>query len=177
LPGGCEAVAGDPLDESSFAAAVAPSETFVQLVGVPRPSPAKARQFREIDLVAGRASVAAARGAGVHHFVYVSVAQPAPVMKAYQAVRAEVESLLKDSGVPATVLRPWYVLGPGHRWPYLLKPFYQLCERLPRTRETALRLGFVTHDEMTAALVRAVENPSEDFRVLAVPDIRAAASA
>ena len=176
LPTGCEAVAGDPLDGSSFAAAVAPSETFVQLVGVPRPSPAKARQFREIDLVAGRASVAAARGAGVRHFVYVSVAQPAPVMKAYQAVRAEVESLLKDSGMPATVLRPWYVLGPGHRWPLLLKPFYYLCERLPRTREITLRLGFVTHDQMTDALVRAVENPPEDFRVLAVPEIRASAA-
>src|SRR5207237_1344396 len=95
LTGGVEAVVGDPLDESSFAASVAPSDTFVQLVGVPRPSPAKAREFREIDLVSGRAAVAAARGAGVEHFVYVSVAQPAPVMKAYQEVRAEVESLLR----------------------------------------------------------------------------------
>jgi uncharacterized protein YbjT (DUF2867 family) len=175
LPAGCETVAGDPLDEASFAGAVGPSDTFVQLVGVPRPSPAKARQFREIDLVSGRASVAAARKAGVRHFVYVSVAQPAPVMKAYQEVRAEVEAALKSSGVPATVLRPWYVLGPGHRWPYLLKPFYYVCERLPSTRESARRLGFVTHAQMTAALVRAVEDPAPDFRLLTVPDIRAAA--
>jgi uncharacterized protein YbjT (DUF2867 family) len=174
LPRGCEAVVGDPLDESSFAEAVSPSDTFVQLVGVPRPSPAKARQFREIDLVSGRASVAAARAAGVAHFVYVSVAQPAPVMKAYREARAEVEGLLRESGVRATVLRPWYVLGPGHRWPYLLKPFYYVCERLPSTRETALRLGFVTHAQMTGALVRAVEGPAEEFRVLTVPDIRAA---
>jgi uncharacterized protein YbjT (DUF2867 family) len=174
LPRGCEAVEGDPLDSSSFSARVSPSDTFVQLVGVPRPSPAKARQFREIDLVSGRASVAAARAAGVAHFVYVSVAQPAPVMKAYWEARAEVEGLLRESGVRATVLRPWYVLGPGHRWPYLLKPFYYVCERLPSTRETALRLGFVTHAQMTGALVRAVEEPAEDFRVLTVPDIRAA---
>ena len=175
LPAGCEAVVGDPLDEASFAGAVAPSDTFVQLVGVPRPSPAKARQFREVDLVSGRASVGAARAANVDHFVYVSVAQPAPVMKAYQEVRAEVEALLRESGVRATVLRPWYVLGPGHRWPYLLKPFYYVCERLPPTRETALRLGFVTHAQMTAALLRAVEDPAPDFRLLTVPDIRAAA--
>jgi uncharacterized protein YbjT (DUF2867 family) len=175
LPRGCGTVAGDPLDESSFNAAVSPSDTFVQLVGVPRPSPAKARQFREIDLVSGRASVGAARAAGVRHFVYVSVAQPAPVMKVYQEVRAEVESLLKESGVPATVLRPWYVLGPGHRWPYLLKPFYYVCERLPSSRETAQRLGFVTHAQMTAALLRAVEDPAPDFRLLTVPDIRTAA--
>jgi uncharacterized protein YbjT (DUF2867 family) len=174
LPRGCEAVSGDPLDESSFAASVSPSETFVQLVGVPHPSPAKARQFREIDLVSGRASVSAARAAKVRHFVYVSVAQPAPVMKAYQAVRAEVESLLQESGMSATVLRPWYVLGPGHRWPSLLKPFYYLCERLPSTRETALRLGFVTHAQMIAALVRAVEEPAADFRIVTVPEIRTA---
>jgi uncharacterized protein YbjT (DUF2867 family) len=177
LPRGCEAVHGDPLDESSFAGRVSPSDTFVQLLGVPRPSPAKAKQFREIDLVSGRASVAAARAAGVAHFVYVSVAQPAPVMRAYWEARAEVECLLRESGVRATVLRPWYVLGPGHRWPYLLKPFYYVCERLPRTRETALRLGFVTHAQMTDALVRAVEEPAEDFRVLTVPDIRASSPA
>ena len=172
LTAGVEAVVGDPLDESSFAASVAPSDTFVQLVGVPRPSPAKAREFREIDLVSGRASVAAARGAGIKHFVYVSVAQPAPVMKAYQAVRAEVESLLRESGMPATVLRPWYVLGPGHRWPYMLVPFYWLMERLPSKRETAQRLGLVTHAQMIAALLRAVEEPAEDFRVVTVPEIR-----
>ena len=176
LPAGCGAIAGDALDGATFAASVAPADTFVQLVGVPRPSPAKARQFREIDLASARASVAAAKAAGVRHFVYVSVAQPAPVMRAYQAVRAEVESLLKDSGVPATVLRPWYVLGPGHRWPYLLKPFYYVCERLPSTRSAALRLGFVTHAQMTAALLRAVEDPAPDFRVVTVPDIRTAAA-
>ncbi|MDQ3747235.1 MAG: epimerase, partial [Acidobacteriota bacterium] len=146
--------------------------TFVQLVGVPRPSPAKARQFSEIDLASGRASVGAARSANVRHFVYVSVAQPAPVMKAYQEVRAEVESLLRESGVRATVLRPWYVLGPGHRWPYLLLPFYKLMERLPSKRETALRLGLVTHAQMVAALVRAVEDPAQAFRVVTVPEIR-----
>lgn len=172
LPAGCEAVAGDPLNASSFEGAVAPADTFVQLVGVPRPSPAKARQFREIDLVSGRASVGAARAAGVEHFVYVSVAQPAPVMKAYQEVRAEVESLLREAGVRATVLRPWYVLGPGHRWPYLLLPFYWFMERLPSKRETARRLGLVTHAQMVAALVHAVEDPAPDFRVVAVPEIK-----
>jgi uncharacterized protein YbjT (DUF2867 family) len=172
LPAGVEAVEGDPLDGATFVARVAPSDTFVQLVGVPRPSPAKARQFREIDLVSARASVEAARGAGIGHFVYVSVAQPAPVMRAYIAVRAEVETLLRESGMRATVLRPWYVLGPGHRWPYVLMPFYWLCERLPQTRESAERLGFVTHAQMTDALLRAVEDPAPDFRVVTVPQIK-----
>src|ERR1044071_363244 len=178
LPRGCEPVAGDPPDPSSFAQPGAPAHNIAHTVrpaGGRRPPPRRPRQSREISLVSGRASVEAARASGVHHFVYVSVAQPAPVMKAYQEVRAEVEAALKDAGLPATVLRPWYVLGPGHRWPYLLKPFYYVCERLPPTRESAQRLGFVTHAQMTAELLRAVEDPAPDFRLLTVPDIRTSA--
>ncbi|MEK6299104.1 MAG: NAD(P)H-binding protein [Acidobacteriota bacterium] len=177
LARGCEAVIGDALDASSFAEHVQPSDTFVQLVGVPHPSPAKAAEFRSIDLASVRASVSAAAGAGVKHFVYVSVAQPSPVMKAYQAARAEGEQMIRDSGLDATILRPWYVLGPGHRWPYALIPMYWLFERLPGTRETAQRLGLVTLEEMVAALVRSVEFPPSQIQVLEVPAIRSAASA
>jgi uncharacterized protein YbjT (DUF2867 family) len=172
LPDGCLAVAGNALDKESFAAKVPPSEIFVQLVGVPRPSPAKAKQFREIDLVSVRASVPAAVLAGVKHFVYLSVAQPAPVMKAYQEVRAEGEKLLRESGLKHTILRPWYVLGPGHRWPYLLLPIYKIMELIPSTRERAMRLGFVTIEQMTSALVNAVETEPDDARIFDVPRIR-----
>jgi uncharacterized protein YbjT (DUF2867 family) len=172
LPRGCEPVIGNALDSSSFAERVQPSDTFVQLVGVPHPSPAKAAEFQSIDLASARASVSAAAGVGVKHFVYVSVAQPSPVMKAYQAVRAEGEKMIRDSGLAATILRPWYVLGPGHRWPYALVPMYWLFERIPATRETARRLGLVTLEEMVAALVRSVESPADGIRVLDVPSIR-----
>ena len=54
----------------------------------------------------------------------------------------------------------------------MLVPFYWLMERLPSKRETAQRLGLVTHAQMTSALLRAVEEPAEDFRVVTVPEIR-----
>src|SRR4051794_23782906 len=120
VPSGCDVVTGDPFDRATFADAIAPADTFVQLVGVPHPSPSKALQFVEIDLRSAVESIAAARRANVRHFVYVSVAQPAPVMKAYQAARAEAERTLIASGLAHTIVRPWYVLGPGHRWPYAL---------------------------------------------------------
>ena len=88
LAKGAIAVPGNALDRATFAPQIAPSDTFIQLVGVAHPSPAKAQQFREIDLVSARESVAAARAAGVAHFIYLSVAQPAPAMQAYVAVRA-----------------------------------------------------------------------------------------
>src|SRR2546427_5647743 len=152
LPRGCEAVIGNALEASSFAESVPPSDTFVQLVGVPHPSPAKAAEFRSIDLASVRASVTGAAQASVEHFIYVSVAQPAPVMKAYQQVRAEGEKLIRDSGMNATIIRPWYVLGPGHRWAYALIPMYWLFEHLPGTRETARRLGLLTREQMIVAL-------------------------
>src|SRR5207247_1527733 len=106
----------------------------------------------------------------VRHFVYVSVAQPAPVMKDYLAVRAEGEALLRASGLNATILRPWYVLGPGHRWPYFLLPMYWVGELLPGTRASARRLGLVTLDQMLFALANAVDEPAAGVRVWEVPE-------
>ncbi len=172
LPVGCEAVVGDALDAASYAHAIAPADTFIHLVGVAHPSPSKAKQFQTIDLASARLAAVAARAANVGHFIHVSVAQPAPVMHAYIAARAAAEQAILDAGLNATILRPWYVLGPGHRWPYLLSPVFWLLERLPGTRETACRLGFVTLAEMTRALRHAVDHPVSGIRIRAVPEIR-----
>lgn len=174
LPTGCIPVFGNALDRSTFAGKIHPADTYIQLVGVTHPSPAKAKQFREIDLVSVQESVATATAAKVQHFIYLSVAQPAPAMKAYLEVRAEGERLIRESGLNATILRPWYILGPGHRWPYLLLPMYWFFEILPRTRETARRLGLVTLRQMVNATLGAVENPPTGIRIQSVPDIRSA---
>jgi uncharacterized protein YbjT (DUF2867 family) len=172
LPGGCTAVVGDALDKSSYLSEIAPADTFVQLVGVAHPSPAKGAQFRSIDLVAGKAAIEAAAEAGLQHLIYLSVAQPAPMMKAYIAVRAECEALIRERCLNATILRPWYVLGPGHRWPYILVPVYWMLGNLPATREGAQRLGLVTLPQMIESLVEAVESPATGVSVKGVPDIR-----
>ena len=64
------------------------------------------------------------------------------------------------------------MLGPGHRWPYFLIPFYKLMELLPSTRAGATRLGLVTLDQMSQALLHAVENPAQGVRIVEVPEIR-----
>jgi uncharacterized protein YbjT (DUF2867 family) len=174
VPAAASTVLGTALDAASFADAIPRDATVVHLVGTPHPSPAKAAEFERVDLVSIRATVAAAVQARARHFVYVSVAQPAPVMRAYVAVRREGEALVATSGIAATILRPWYVLGPGHRWPYVLVPAYAVLRRLPATRAGAERLGLVTHEQMVAALVRVVEAPPDaGVRILEVPEIRA----
>jgi len=77
LPAECIPVLGNALDAASYADKIAPADTFVQLVGVAHPSPAKAEQFRKVDLISGLGAVAAAKAADIRHFVYLSVAHPA----------------------------------------------------------------------------------------------------
>ena len=174
VPEGATAVAGDALVAHSFAGALDRGTTLVHLVGTPHPSPAKAAEFERIDLASIRASVDAARSAAIAQLVYVSVAHPAPMMQAYVAVRRAGEAAIVRAGLCATILRPWYVLGPGHRWPMVLAPFYAIAEWLPAMRESARRLGLVTLSQMVAALVRAIEAPAPtgQTRIVEVAAIR-----
>jgi uncharacterized protein YbjT (DUF2867 family) len=176
VPDGAQPIVGDALDARSYGDALTSRDTLIHLVGTPHPSPAKAEEFRRVDLPSIEAAVAAASTAGVPHFVYVSVAHPAPIMRAYIEVRSAGERAIEAAGLTATILRPWYVLGPGHWWPVVLMPVYALMEAVPATRPGARRLGLVSISQMINALVHAVEAPpaSRAVRVLTVPDIRRA---
>jgi uncharacterized protein YbjT (DUF2867 family) len=174
VPGGAEIVVGDALDAATFAGAIAPADALVHLIGTPHPSPAKAASFQAVDLRSVETVLVAARAAQIRHLIYVSVAQPAPVMHSYIGARQAAEAQIRASGIPATILRPWYVLGPGHRWPALLRPVYVVLRHIPATRESAERLGLVTLAQMVNALLASVENGPRGIRVLTVPEIRAA---
>jgi uncharacterized protein YbjT (DUF2867 family) len=173
VPAGARALPLDPLNAAALRPALAGHDTWVQLIGTPRPAPWKAAQFRAAELRAAQAMAASLPGSDIRHAVYLSVAQPAPIMKAYLTVRQESESMLRITGTPCTFLRPWYVLGPGHRWPYALIPLYHLLERIPSTRQGALRLGLVTLDQMLTALIQAIEStPPSQPDIIDVPTIR-----
>jgi uncharacterized protein YbjT (DUF2867 family) len=171
-PNGAISVIGNVLSRDSIASAMPRGAVVVHLIGTPRPSPAKAAQFEALDFPAARECIAAAEVAGARRFVYVSVAHPAPVMRAYIDVRMRVEQLLRESPLPCTILRPWYVLGPGHRWPYFLMPVYWVLRMIPSTRDGARRLGLVTIRQMISALVAAVETPDDESRAIGVEEIR-----
>jgi len=174
LPAGCEVALGNALDGSTFAAQIAPADTFLQLVGTPHPGPSKAAQFELVDFVSARESVRSAAAAGVGHFIYLSVAHPVGVMRAYQDVRIRGEAMIRDAGLHATMLRPWYVLGPGHWWPIALLPFYGIAALVPSLRANARRAGLVTIRQMVRAIVSAVESgpPDASPRIIDVRGIR-----
>ncbi len=172
LPADAESVIGDATRAESYYRFIGNCDTFVHLLGVSHPGPSKAAEFRSIDLESARQAVNAAVRAGIKNFVYVSVAQPAPVMRAYIAARQEAEQIITHSGLNASILRPFYILGPGRRWPILLKPFFAIAEMLPTTRATAQRLSFVTIQQMSAALISAIENPPVDVRIWSATQIK-----
>src|SRR5687767_11491297 len=69
LPQGAGVIEADALDAGAFTRHVASSDTFVHLTGVAKPAPWKGRQFRAVDEVSLKASVAAAVASDVRHFI------------------------------------------------------------------------------------------------------------
>ena len=174
VPSGCGHVIADPFDPNGFQDRISAGSTFIQLLGVSHPSPKKKEQFRLIDLRSVKASAAAARHAGVQHFIYVSVAQmPTKVMHDYQLCRAEGEQSVLATHIPATFIRPWYVTGPGHYWPLALQPLFKILEWLPATSEKAKALRLVSIRQMLNTLLYAVENkPTTGTDIIEIDRIR-----
>jgi len=98
------------------------------------------------------------------------VAMPAPAMRAYVFVREEGERLVRGSGLAATFVRPWYVLGPGHYWPYAILPLYWVWSLFDR--DTSARLYPVKLDRVVRALADAVEQKPDGVRVIEAPEMR-----
>jgi nucleoside-diphosphate-sugar epimerase len=176
VPSGAAGVEGDALNAESVASALRPGDTVIHLVGTPHPSPSKADQFDKVDLVSIRSTVNAARKVGIGHLVYVSVAQPAPTMQDYLWVRLLGETMIREAGLTASILRPWNVLRPGHWWPKLLRPLYKLANQVPSLQPMVERLGLLNIEQLMTAMAYAVENPphSGQRRIYDVPAIRRA---
>ena len=177
IPTGASPLIGNALDAATFAESIPRRATLVHLVGTPHPNPSKAAEFERVDLGSIRASAAAAVASDAAHIVYVSVARPAPLHAlVHRGARARGEAAVAGTGIPHTFVRPWYVLGPGHYWPYMLVPLYALARMFPPTRKQAVRLGLVTLSQMVTALVAAVETPpAGGVRIVDVPAIARAA--
>ena len=115
--------------------------------------------------------VEAAQTAGVGHFVYMSVAHPASIMRDYIAVRSESEDRLRarpsrDDHTTLVYPRPWSLVAGDPSTgesPGGMVPFDEGVHPTPRVR----------HDPADAQRVGvAVEHPAETVRVIEVPEIR-----
>ena len=168
----CNTVKGNALDSKSYLRNIIGGCTFIHLVGVAHPGPGKEKEFLEIDKVSIEEAVKAAKTAGVSQFIYLSVAEPAPVMKEFIEVRKYGESLLRNSGINSVFIKPWYVLGPKHYWPYLLLPLYLLSMLIPPLAQTARRLYPVKLENVLNAIINSVKNPAKGIWSITTDKLR-----
>ena len=173
LPSGCEIVLGDALDAETYKKLIPQNCTFIHLVGVSHPSPAKKNQFKKVDLVSVEEAVKAATYSNTRHFIYLSVSQfPSSIMHKYQQTRRQGEKLLKASGIPCTFLRPWYVLGPGHWWPIIFQPLFFVGKMIKVFRKTIEQREFITIRQMIAALKIAIKNAPMFAMAMEIEDMK-----
>jgi uncharacterized protein YbjT (DUF2867 family) len=173
VPPGANVLVANPFKSETFADYIPRNAVFIQLLGVAHPSPRKHAQFISIDLKSAEASLQAAKSAAISHFIYVSVAmEPSSIMHAYQEVRKKAEALCLQSNIPSTIIRPWYVLGPGHYWPILLLPLYGIARLIPSFRKKATAFGLVTMRQMVQTLAASVSAEPAACRILEITDIR-----
>jgi nucleoside-diphosphate-sugar epimerase len=172
IPSGCNIIIGNALDSNTYKEKISPCETFIHLIGVSNPLPAQKNRFENVDLASVNEALEAVKDSTVKHFIYISVANPAPIMKDYVDIRLRSESLIIKSGLNATFLKPWYVLGPGHNWPYVFLPFYKVLERIPATMDGAMRLALVKLNSMVQAIIFAIQNPANGIRYMKAHQIK-----
>lgn len=173
VPNGCAFVIANPFEAETFTDTIPENAVFIQLLGVPHPGPSKKELFKTIDLASVKASANAALHANASHFIYVSAAQtPTNIMKDFQQSRAEAESIIQSTGIPATFIRPWYVIGPGHYWPLLLQPMFKILQWIPSTSEKAKALRLIYLSQMLKTLVSAVKKlPQNGMRIIKVDEM------
>lgn len=173
IASGCNIVYGNALDATSFSEYVRGCDTLVHLVGVAHPSPSKKEQFINIDLRSIQQSITAAKQNDVKKIIYLSVAgYPTQIMKDYQLARAKGELMLRESKIPGIVVRPWYVIGPGHWWPLLLKPLYLLARVTRKYKTGAKKLDTVTIRQILNTLEHGIAEETNAIRYYEVEDIK-----
>ncbi|MGY1811231.1 SDR family oxidoreductase [Blastococcus sp. SYSU D00820] len=123
--GQVEIARGDALDEAAVAAAVDGVDVVYYLIH----SLGTGAEFEERDRRTAQVMAGAVRAAGVGRLVYLGGLEPRDEeLSPHLRSRAEVASVLLDSGVPTVVLRAAVVLGSGSASFEMLR---YLTERLP----------------------------------------------
>lgn len=166
IPAGIEIIVADVFKPEDWISKVPEQSVFIHLIGVPHPSPVKKQLFESVDLRAARIVALAAKSIQARKFIFLSVAmEPSAIMKEFQKAKSSAEEYINSLNLPHVFVRPWYVLGPGHWWPYLFFPLFKLLECIPSTAKKAKAFGFITIRQMINSLKYILKHLDE------VPDI------
>ena len=146
-------------------------DAVVHLVGIIAEVPSRGQTFERVHVGGTRNLVDAARRSGVSaRFVYVSaLGAAANAPSDYGRTKAAAEQIVRDAGIPFTIFRPSIILGPGAEF---LEQIEALIRRppgapfplpfVPLPGRGANRFQPVHVDDLTACIVRCLENPAAE---------------
>ena len=173
IPASIEKIVANVFQPEEWMAKVPHQCIFIHLLGVSHPSLAWKKLFESIDLRAVQMVADVARNLQAKKFIYLSVAmEPGPIMKDFQEAKRKGEEYIKALHLPYVFIRPWYVLGPGRWWPYLLFPLFKLLQIIPATAKKAKALGFVSIQQMILSLKFIVSHPDDAPEIVEIDEIK-----
>lgn len=172
VPPGIEILVADVFDTNSWKDKVPPNSIFVHMLGVSHPSPSKKKYFNSIDLKSVILAADIAKIKAAKKFIFLSVAmEPSGLMRDFQKAKRMAEEYISMQNLSSVFIRPWYVLGPGHRWPYLLLPLYSILKIIPATARKAKAFKLITLQQMNTCLLLTLNNLDQVPTVIEVRDI------
>lgn len=164
---GAEVVAGDIADPWSLIAAAEGAERVVHLVGIIQEE--RGATFRSVHVDGTRNVLEAAAKVGVKHFFHQSALGTREGAKSeYHRTKWEAEALVRESGIPYTILRPSLIYGPGDLFTVRLAEMIRLSPVLPVIGSGRSRVQPVFIDDVVSCIVKAIMSDAFRGRVLEI---------
>ena len=152
---GVEVVPGDISEKVSLEKAAAGVERVVHLVGIIQETPGVT--FRGIHVEGTRHIIEAARKAGVRHFFHQSALGTRPGAKSeYHRTKWEAEELVRQSGIPHTILRPSLIYGSGDKFTIRLSEMLRRAPVMPVIGSGKSRVQPIYIDDVVSCMVKVV---------------------
>lgn len=152
---GVEVVPGDIADKASLEKAAEGIERVIHLVGIIQEAPGVT--FRSVHVEGTRNVIETARKAGVLHFFHQSALGTRPGAKSeYHRTKWEAEELVRQSGIPHTILRTALIYGPGDKFTIRLSEILRLAPVMPVIGSGKSKVQPIYIDDVVSCIVKAM---------------------
>lgn len=161
-----ELLAGDALETESFKDRMNSCSAVINSIGIIREKRLRGITFERLHVDATRNLLAETKRTSIDHFVQISAlgARPDGVSR-YQTTKYEAEELVRNSGLPWTIFRPSFIIGPGIGFISTIKPIVKL-PLTPVFGDGSYRFEPVDRRVLADGVVRSLDNPATFNTVL-----------
>lgn len=151
---------GDVASGSGLVDALTGVDAVVHLVGIIRET--REQTFEGVHVGGTRNVLAAAAAAGVKRYVHMSaLGADAASPIGYRSTKGRAEDLVRDSGLPWTIMRPDMVVGVGDGFfSGTLRDLVTKAPVVPVVGSGAYPLRPISVHDVTSAFARALETPA-----------------